>query len=614
MKIKDIYAGKPDAGDEIQEKGYCSFVNYFIAPSGVNIEALASTIYGSPFYIIGDKGTGKTALLHYLEHYVHEIDPFACTSFIAIRRDFDAIALNKFDAIGRAISTALRIDNKIASIGEERECDFNYIWRWQLYQKIIEDNEKFNDGLFDPDDNWIDFVSTIKKISSTIEKNSMRIPAEIKIYATANPQLGTFTPGISVSPLDVSNKNFDRAKSYEAFVSIINKADQLFAELKRTDTQYYIFIDELEAYRNDDGLFFRDLRLNRDLMFTVKRLNDVLRDKTKIICSIRQEILQAINRFVNPYQLQKITQGYDERLVWKYTNTNSFSHPIMQIMLKRILEAENQFSGEVKQQKDIIDSWFAKTINTQHVCSFILEKTWHKPRDIVRLLLAAQSTRAKEFSRFDQHTFETFISVYSKQCVDEVREEMRALYNNDEIDSIFRCIQGYKTAFSFTEIQKKKKRLEPDSVLARKPNRVLEDLYRIGIIGNHLEGGPSDQWAHKEQYHLLTDEPWQMIVHPALRSELSIGSRTDKVIASHETLVKENEKYTVIVKSIRPRYILVDIENTALPTTGYISIHYLGNDDIIDGSIGDWINVGDRLNAKAIRYDSVRKNWIMHCV
>lgn len=143
---------------------------------------------------------------------------------------------------------------------------------------------------------------------------------------------------------------------------------------------------------------------------------------------------------------------------------------------------------------------------------------------------------------------------------------------------------------------------------------MLEDLYRIGIIGNHLEGGPSDQWAHKEQYHLLTDEPWQMIVHPALRSELSIGSRTDKVIASHETLVKENEKYTVIVKSIRPRYILVDIENTALPTTGYISIHYLGNDDIIDGSIGDWINVGDRLNAKAIRYDSVRKNWIMHCV
>ena len=62
LKIGDIYAGKPDAGDEIKECGYEEFANIFIHPTGVNIGRLASTKYGTPFFIMGDKGTGKTAL------------------------------------------------------------------------------------------------------------------------------------------------------------------------------------------------------------------------------------------------------------------------------------------------------------------------------------------------------------------------------------------------------------------------------------------------------------------------------------------------------------------------------------------------------------------------
>lgn len=71
LKIGDIYAGKPDAGDEIKECGYEEFANIFIHPTGVNIGRLASTKYGTPFFIMGDKGTGKTALLHFLEKQVY---------------------------------------------------------------------------------------------------------------------------------------------------------------------------------------------------------------------------------------------------------------------------------------------------------------------------------------------------------------------------------------------------------------------------------------------------------------------------------------------------------------------------------------------------------------
>lgn len=58
-----------------------------------------------------------------------------------------------------------------------------------------------------------------------------------------------------------------------------------------------IFIDELEAYYGNRQIFERDLALIRDLIFTVKRFNTIFAKshagKTKIICSVRSEIINA---------------------------------------------------------------------------------------------------------------------------------------------------------------------------------------------------------------------------------------------------------------------------------------------------------------------------------
>ena len=128
MKISDIYAGKPDAGDEIRECGYDEFVNTYIRPTGVNIDRLASTVYGTPFFIMGDKGTGKTALLHFLEKYVCELDEAACTSFLYFESGFTQTQKEKFKSISQSLSTSVSIDENIAMVGNSVECDFSYIW------------------------------------------------------------------------------------------------------------------------------------------------------------------------------------------------------------------------------------------------------------------------------------------------------------------------------------------------------------------------------------------------------------------------------------------------------------------------------------------------------
>lgn len=545
MIIDDIYAGKLDANDDIMERGYDEFASSYIKPSGINIERLASTSYGTPFFIMGDKGTGKTALLRFLEKHVQAAtDNQAFSSFISFEKEYLPTKRTKLDDISRAISTSIAIDKNIATTDREIECDFTYIWRWQLYQKIIDDNSTLNNSfkkqLFLNDEYWKKFAKEISKIGKTVDVGRMRIPPRIEISATPNPHLGTVTSAICVEPVDLTKSDFNKSIGYSKFVDIICNADIYVQQLTRTDIPYYVFIDELEAYRGENDSFYRDLRMIRDLLFTVKRLNDVFKNGTKLICSVRIEIINSIDRFIQSNQLNKIMLGYDERLFWEYTNTNSFKHPIMRVLIKKIELAEARISERPALTDDIIKTWFAARVFNTHICTFILDHTWHKPRDIVRLILAAQSKNSKNFSVFDQNTFETFMREYSGKCLAEVIEEMKALYSAAEIESIINCLHGYKMIFSFEEMKTRSHKLYPDSKMAKDTVRVLNDIYRIGMIGNYLNNKIPTVWAHRGQYKLLIDEPWKMIVHPALRLELTVSGKRDKFI--YNELLRETSQ------------------------------------------------------------------------
>lgn len=621
MIINDIYAGKPDAGDEIRERGYDEFASNYIQPTGVNIDGLASTKYGTPFFIIGDKGTGKTALLHFLEKYICTIDEAACPSFLYFETDFSQVKRAKFDEISRTISTSISIDHTIATDGKSVECDFSYIWRWQIYQKIITDNEAFNGGLFSNDDNsWSDFVSEVGKVSKTIENGRMRIPAKVSVNVTSNPHLGTITPGLEIEPIDFSKSNFHTTKGYREFVEVIDKADVLLNKVKRTDIPYYVFIDELEAYRGENDRFYRDLRMIRDLLFTVKKMNDIFQDGTKFICSIRPEILNAISRFVQPNQLHKIMQGYDERLIWEHTNTNSFSHPIIGILLQRIRIAEERNQERTISNSEIIKKWFVPSVYNTHICTYILDNTWHKPRDIVRLLLSAQARNSKNSKMFNQYVFETFMPEYSKQCLVEVREEMFALYTPDDVEQIFNCLQGFKSTFTYQEICDRAKRLYPDSVFAEKTYTVLSDMYRIGIIGNSLGSDKSPRWEYKQQHRLIIDDPWRIIIHPSLHIELSVSGRNDKHIkrsakkVQNKTLGNGQSVFSATIKEVCYSYILVSFTKDGNKQNGFIGVKHLNMSDAKEGSLEEHFKVGDVVNARIGQYDNNYSFWYMDIV
>ena len=85
ISIKDIYIGKPDAKDEINFDGIEGFVNSYVMPDSFDVNSL---INGTPCFITGYKGIGKTALLFYLEYLIKLEDRDSCCSFVFFKEEF----------------------------------------------------------------------------------------------------------------------------------------------------------------------------------------------------------------------------------------------------------------------------------------------------------------------------------------------------------------------------------------------------------------------------------------------------------------------------------------------------------------------------------------------
>ena len=291
----------------------------------------------------------------------------------------------------------------------------------------------------------------------------------------------------------------------------------MFRKLVRTDTPYYLFVDEMEAYYGDQELFKRDLTLIRDMIFTIHRLNGY--KKVKIIAAIRNEIIFAMDRFIQTREINKIVDGYSTPIKWTYSNTNSIEHPIIKVLMRRIEMASD---GEPQSFWD----WFPEQIHKRDSVSYILDLGWNKPRDVVRLITAAQndSLHCNDTS-FTIAAFDNLRKEYSKGSLAEIRQELQSLYDSKDIEMIVRLLRGGPQFITKDEIRKKAAKGSKARIFwDEHEDDILEDFYRVGFWGNinRQNGYYSWRWNHKGDTGVLTDNGWELAIHPALYSELSI--------------------------------------------------------------------------------------------
>lgn len=405
-----------------------------------------------------------------------------------------------------------------------KEQSFIYIWRWLLYSRIIEDNIANNDSLFKKNSAWNSFVKKISKITyDKIGDKVQKFPTKLKIQAGyADYTLAS----------DISFSAKVNVAAYEAFVSIINDASEDFVKLNKTDAPYYIFLDELEAYYSDEVLFRRDLTMLRDLIFVVKDINNIFlawgNNKAKIVCSIRTEVINSINKFIPAKELNKATSGYEKVLSWNYNNTTAYQHPIFQVLLKRIELAELNNGKTFSSQEELFKKWFPMPINERNPVEEIITMTWHKPRDIVRLIIAAQNSIASNAEIFSQDLYTSLTEEYSSESLKEVKEELNILYTPEEMEEIISLFRGFNAVFSLQDLKNRITNNYSGTIWKTKLTSILSDLYRVGFLGNLEWSSGTNAWQHRGNDGPVFSDDWGFVVHRALRKTLLVSGKQDK--------------------------------------------------------------------------------------
>lgn len=187
--------------------------------------------------------------------------------------------------------------------------------------------------------------------------------------------------------------------------------------------------------------------------------------------------------------------------------------------MKRIAIASNDPSPRFHQ-------WFPAKVNNKDTANYILDNGWNKPRDIVRLLIAAQNDSLHcNDTAFTQAAFDSLRKEYSKNSLTEIRQELQSLYSSEEIEMVVRLVRGGQRFTTAEEIRKR----APKGSRARafwdeRQDDILEDFYRVGFWGNVNRSSEqySWRWNHKGDTGVLYENGWELAIHPALYSELSI--------------------------------------------------------------------------------------------
>lgn len=596
--IKDLYAGRPDAKDEINYDGLDEFIKTFVVPSNFDIERLVDK---NDCFITGYKGTGKTALLFYLDDYIRNKDSSSCSSFIFFKEEFTDAKKTELEYMSHRILSSISInDTTMVSTS-----DFEYIWRWLFFKRIISDNDDFNGGLFVDDKNWNNFCKLMSRIKAPSNIKKTIIPPKIKLSMPCKDPLSQ----IEINPeveVDFQNNKSDTA--YNQFIATIDEAEQVLSNVERTDVPYYIFVDELEAYYGELDIFKRDLCLIRDLIFTVKRINGLFKgisDNTKIICSVRTEIIKSISRFIVTKEMNKVISGFEVPLIWDYNNTTSFYHPIMQILLRRIAICENI---DQINSKEIYKKWFPEQIHTIEPANYILNNSWFKPRDIVRLITSAQNSIESSSECFSQAVFNACQKKYSLDSLAEICEEMRALYTSEDIDVIISCFTGFRSVFSISQLKKRIDSLYSNTILSKKFSEVIEDLYRLGFLGNYLPVSQTYRWQHKGDDHVILSDEWRLMIHHALQSALSVGKKQDFGL-NYNASPQIGDVVEVIVYNIINSFAFVKFNKGKNIYEGVIHISQLSDSFI--KKITDYVDYNDVFPAVIIAYDNNHQNWLL---
>ncbi len=285
----------------------------------------------------------------------------------------------------------------------------------------------------------------------------------------------------------------DEKKKLVSFTSVAKQIVALYSQLRTTDDKIYIFVDELELSLKKGKDYSRDVTLIRDLIFAIEYLNDINRSKhyqVYIIAATRNEVYKNI--VSKGMEINKTVLDFGVSISWEQKGGDIRQHPLLKMLEKRIHFSEKKHG--IPESEDIWKTYFTPYIGESRlpIENYILDQTWYKPRDIIRLFTLIQKKYGNK-TFFDQSVFQATTKPYSEESWIEFEEALTVKYTDVEVEGIRKALTGLELPFDvgifMRNMSGKTEFFEEVATLAnnQKPATILKDLYEVGVIGNYGE-------------------------------------------------------------------------------------------------------------------------------
>lgn len=509
INIQEIKFGKIDAHNELQELGYNFYLESFLKYDKYKIN---SFLNGENYFIYGDKGTGKTALLKYFECTLSEVSE---NLIIPIRFK------SQFDTEDKKI-----MNQTAANVHEEVIEDVNiakttsYILIWQVYiiNQII---KNIDTGEYHVFQSGVDY-DTIKKLLSSIYEGQTGkvVPKLTKGYLNIS---ASSLKGLSAElKLDIE---FDEKTNKINFSKTAKVILNLYKKLIFDTTPTYILVDELELSVKTKKEYMRDIQLIRDLVIAVDQLNNISKEKSfniKFLASIRTDVINNVLSY--GYEINKSIEDFGVRVEWFQKGGSYKDSPLLKLVENKIHASENLLGLAITE--DVWAEYFDDEINNTETRKYILSYTWQRPRDIIRMMKFVQDQCSSTSTKFTQEMFDKAMQQYSERAWGEISEELALAYTDkNDLIAIKKFFTGISVPFTFKELNT---RVEELSVIYEyideffkkyKMVEFLENMFKWGVIGN---SGSRMIFKFLGDNDLSLSDP--MIIHRPLRNFFAVKS------------------------------------------------------------------------------------------
>ncbi|HDR9152797.1 TPA: hypothetical protein QDA88_005205 [Burkholderia vietnamiensis] len=511
LVLKDIQFGSTDAKNEVLSntpEEISRFLASFVEPPSLSAEKFYNR---QKYFIVGLKGTGKTALLRYVSLKLEE-DENSTSSFVLFKSDVD-------EDLKKDFSHAARVQLAEENSEDYDGDDYETVWRWFIYRKIA---AVLLDGNVKPFQENSSLSAFIALVSSEALDKSERAG-----FLRLVPRIRKGTVEISHSPkLGLEFDWDENGRAKVKFNDLVRQADDAFKKLDPSTERLNVFFDELELNYASNKQYQRDARLVRDLIVSIERLNATCKAKGFQVClyaAIRSEVLNAVDALGK--EINKPVADFGSVIQWNRPGLDAVQQPLLNIIEQRINSARATVSLPPLSSEKMWEEYFPVHIHQKKPQIYILHNSWYRPRDVVRLLISIQDQYPNEKS-FILQGIEAIRKPYSTASWVELTEELKARYKPSEIDGIKYIFYGFRQVFSFSELSTRaekvaKEHADTKTLLERVDLRVvMKDLYRIGIIGNIDKRSDRMRFSFRGDDEIIFD--WDFFVHTALKAHLSI--------------------------------------------------------------------------------------------